>query len=232
MDAETWHKHLHACALRNSFSSDLDLPKNDGEENGVVAVYFGSGREWPDLLTFCEARSIPIIQGSTRGVTLSKVPGVAIIDAPNLSLAIVKLMIAMPIILGKPGAMEISIQESHQEGKKDVSGTARAIAKEAEVPETTIECIRDPADQRRLGIPEQYLDGHAYHWIRLRGPGVEMDIFTRVHGRDTYAEGAIVIAQELQCNSGLTWFACDNMPLPPITWPLREVMARISGRWE
>jgi 4-hydroxy-tetrahydrodipicolinate reductase len=59
-----------------------------------------------------------------------------------------------------------------------------------------MESIRDEDTQRALGIPEEFLGGHGYHWIDLVGDDVNlrMGFYTKVNGRDTYAYGAVNLA--------------------------------------
>ena len=162
-----------------------------------VAVHFGSGRELPELLDICERDGLPLIQGSTN-VDVPTGRNVVIINAPNLSVPMIRFMAAAPAFLEAviPG-MELRIVESHQKGKKDTSGTARSIAGKLGVPEAAIASIRDPGAQRLLGVPPEHLDGHGYHYITLAGQGVEIQVTTKVNGRATYAEGALAVAQAL-----------------------------------
>lgn len=54
--------------------------------------------------------------------------------------------------------------------------------------------VRDPAVQQdRLGIPDKYLAGHAYHTYHLTSPdgSVEFEFQHNVRGRQIYAEGTV-----------------------------------------
>lgn len=206
----------HLCDRRNihhiQFSRDLTLPENSND-TVTVAAHFGSGREWDALLNFCEERSIPIFQGSTScniaRESLSQLSKTCVIDAPNLSLPIVKLLSLLPVLLEEPGALEMRITESHQIDKKDISGTARAMLRGTE----GIVSVRDPTGQRALGVPEEHLDAHAYHFLKLWGQGLEIDVTIRVNGRDTYAEGLLFLAQNLAYGNGWTWLPESSTPL-------------------
>lgn len=170
-----------------------------------VAVHFGSGRLLPDLIELCSEKRIPLIQGSTnedsiKAVEEADTSDAFIVNAPNLSLPIVKLAIGIGDFLdGLVDMMSLAIAESHQESKGDKkSGTARLVADKFDIPHEEISSVRDPIIQRNfLGVPKRFLDGHAYHSIMLEGLGASIEIKTKVHGRDTYAQGAIVLAKGL-----------------------------------
>lgn len=164
-----------------------------------VAIHFGSGRNLLSLIDMCERYQIPIIQGSTKlSVPVPEGKNVVIINAPNLSLPMIRFISTFPKFAAMIGSgMNITITESHQNGKVDTSGTARVIAKAISIPESEIRSIRDRPSQIALGIPEEHLDGHAFHFFNLVGQGVEIEISTKVLGRATYAEGALLMAQAL-----------------------------------
>lgn len=103
--------------------------------------------------------------------------------APNMAKQVVALQWAMEGFAGKnPGALKgytLKIIESHQQGKKDTSGTAKAMVKYfnqlgIEFDVSQIEKIRDPAKQREMGVPEQYLKGHGWHTYLVTPPKKEM----------------------------------------------------------
>lgn len=178
----------------------------------TVAIHFGSGRNLLELIDFCGMRGIPIIQGSTKLST--PIPGslyqqdanVTIIDAPNLSLPMIRFIKAFPDFARAISPnMKTTIVESHQSTKADTSGTARAIASELGIPESEIAQIRDPRTQRALGVPENRLDGHAVHNFIFSGQGVKIEVTTEIMGRDTYAEGALALAKALDdCTTPLS----------------------------
>lgn len=163
----------------------------------LVAVHFGSGRELLPLIEWCQSNEVSLIQGSTGQVLPDEVP-IPIVDAPNLSLPIIKLLgQILPVLKIAFGDMDITITESHQASKTSVPGTAKTMAKTFEVDEKNIVSIRQKEVQRLLGIPEKNLDGHGYHWINFQGQGVDISVSTKVNGRRTYAEGTLTIADTL-----------------------------------
>lgn len=163
----------------------------------LIAMHFGSGRELEELVQFCETLKVPLIQGSTK-VEVPIGRDVIIINAPNLSLPMMRFLSAFPDFANSisPG-MTPSIVESHQSTKADTSGTARAIVKVLGTTNSAITSIRDTGTQLALGVPEEHLDGHAYHDFIFTGQGVEIKVSTKIRGRQTYAEGAVALAQAL-----------------------------------
>ncbi len=165
-----------------------------------VAIHFGSGSQLLHLVDVCERLKMPLIQGSTKlSVELPSDRQVRIVNAPNLSIPMIRFMTAFPIFAQaiKTG-MKLRIVESHQSAKADTSGTARAVARTLNVPESAIKPIRDPGIQILAGVPEEHLGGHAYHDFIFTGQGVEIRVSTKILGRATYAEGALILAQGLE----------------------------------
>ena len=166
-----------------------------------VAVHCSkTGTILPDVLRFCEERGIPLIQAST-GMQLPAKVNTVVVDAPNLDLPIVSLFGWVRGMHQKfesiSGFQEADMAESHQESKTSVPGTAVTFADAVGLSKETIRSIRAPALQRQLGVPEDHLRRHAYHWITWSYPNLEVEIRTRVHGLWPYAMGAIHIARNL-----------------------------------
>lgn len=102
---------------------------------------------------------------------------ISAVVAPNMAMEIV----AFQNILGnlhKKGngkyleGCQLHITESHQQRKKDTSGTAIAAAESfyrfgIMKRNTEIKSIRDREEQRKIGIPEEYLEGHAWHTYEI-----------------------------------------------------------------
>ena len=186
----------HGVQLTN-FGMDFDY--SNPSYGKPIAIHLGSGRQLLSLIELCESLRIPIIQGSTKLTEL--LPSnrdVTIVNAPNLSLPMIRFVAAFPAFAQaiKVG-MEARIVESHQSRKADTSGTARAVAKVLDIPELAIKSVRDPDIQLTLGVPEEHLGGHAYHDFVFTGQGVEIRVSTKIRGRVTYAEGALTLAQAL-----------------------------------
>lgn len=182
----------------------------------TVAVHFGSGRHLGSLIKYCSERGgIPIIQGTTKLTSDYVATSVPLIFAPNLSLPMVRFMTALPDFARQLDMGLPEIFESHQQAKRDVSGTARSLARKLGVEQKDIIHVRNPSIQRHLGIPEEHLDGHAYHTFTFNYQGVRIQVSTEIHGRRTYAEGTVHLARMLCAKPGVL----DN-----IEYTLSEVL--------
>ena len=151
---------------------------------------------------------LPFVMGTTGGdrdrleETVRQSPTAAII-APNMAKQIVgfQAMMAQAARLF-PGLFEgysLEIRESHQKGKADTSGTAKAMVKyfnDLGLPfvEADILKEREPERQKNLwGIPEEFLAGHGWHTYTLTsGDGtVRFEFSHNVNGREVYARGTL-----------------------------------------
>lgn len=130
--------------------------------------------------------------------------GIPAVAAPNMAVPLVVLGAALRWAAAEfPGALAglgLTIEESHQATKKDVSGTAKAFlplfeALGARPPEgeAAITSIREPSQQQALGIPAEHLAGHAWHRYRLSeaAQGLDVELMHRVLGRQVYVAGTL-----------------------------------------
>ena len=156
---------------------------------------------------YCRNR-LPFVMGTTGGdrraleetITRSMIPAVV---APNMAKQIVGLQAmleyAAQTFPGLFAGYTLSVRESHQAGKADTSGTAKAMVgyfNRLGVPfsESRIRMERDPRAQReQWGIPEDCLDGHAWHTYTLvSADGTARFEFTHnVNGREIYVLGTL-----------------------------------------
>jgi len=91
----------------------------------------------------------------------------------------------------------LTIEESHQKGKADTSGTARAMVKyfnRLGIPfsEENIVKERDPDVQKNVWkIPEEHLAGHGWHTYTLTSPdkSVFFQFKHNINGREIYVKG-------------------------------------------
>jgi 4-hydroxy-tetrahydrodipicolinate reductase len=101
-----------------------------------------------------------------------------------------------------PGLFEdysLEIRESHQQGKADTSGTAKAMVRyfnKLGLPfrEDQIIKIRDPEVQKKeYGIPDNFLAGHGWHTYALvsKDRTVRFEFTHNVNGREIYARGTL-----------------------------------------
>ncbi|MEE8399376.1 MAG: dihydrodipicolinate reductase [Desulfobacterales bacterium] len=156
---------------------------------------------------YCQ-NHLPFVMGTTGGDRQQLHAAVAASDvsaviAPNMAKQIVGFQAIMEY-----GAQtfpdlfkgySLKIRESHQEGKADTSGTAKAMiayfnAMGIPFTEAMIEQERDPAVQKdQWHIPEAYLPGHAWHTYTLASEDetVSFEFTHNINGRDIYAQGAL-----------------------------------------
>ncbi|GAA0152472.1 oxidoreductase [Lithospermum erythrorhizon] len=185
-------------------------------------VLFAALKDYPDLIVVdytipaavngnAELYSkvgVPFVMGTTGGdrellyknVTDSKIYAVI---SPQMGKQVVAFLAAMEIMSEQfPGAFSgynLQVSESHQASKLDASGTAKAVIScfqklgvSFEMDE--IKLIRDPREQVEvIGVPEQYLAGHAFHMYHLTSPDntVCFEFQHNVCGRSIYAEGTV-----------------------------------------
>ena len=162
---------------------------------------------------YCE-RSVPFVMGTTGGdreallATVEK-SNIAAVIAPNMAKQIVGFQAMMAWAADTfPGLFNgyaITVRESHQKGKADTSGTARAMVgyfnkMGLACSVDDIEQERDPDRQaREWGIPEKYLAGHAWHTYTLisNDQTVKFQFSHNVNGREIYAYGTLDAAMFL-----------------------------------
>ncbi len=149
---------------------------------------------------------IPFVMGTTGGdreklertVKKSSIPAVI---APNMAKQIVGFQAMMEYAAHTfPGLFkgyELEVVESHQKGKADTSGTARAMVGYfnklgANFDITDILMVRDPEKQEKtLGIPKEHLAGHGWHTYTLKTPdgSTLFEFKHNINGRDIYVSG-------------------------------------------
>lgn len=148
---------------------------------------------------------IPFVMGTTGGdrEELERIiqtsPTSAVI-APNMAKQIVGFQAMMDYAAKNfPGlfdGFQMKILESHQAGKADTSGTAKAMVEHFNAMGVSfsvdqIQMIRSAEEQKKLGVPEKCLNGHGWHTYRLESDdGTVYFSFTHnVNGRDIYCRG-------------------------------------------
>jgi 4-hydroxy-tetrahydrodipicolinate reductase len=156
---------------------------------------------------YCK-HGLPFVMGTTGGdrqlledtILASSISAVI---APNMAKQIVGFQAMMEYAaktfpdLFKGYSLEI--KESHQRGKADTSGTAKAMVRYFNslglaFAEEEITKERDPETQKNvLGIPEEYLSGHGWHTYSLdsNDKTVHFEFTHNVNGRDVYAMGTL-----------------------------------------
>jgi 4-hydroxy-tetrahydrodipicolinate reductase len=91
-----------------------------------------------------------------------------IIGSPNLCPQIVEILRTFSELEPESlKGMKFEIEESHQASKNEVSGTAVRIKtlfeRAGAVEKNPIQSIRSIAQQREIGVPDEFLDGHGWH---------------------------------------------------------------------
>jgi 4-hydroxy-tetrahydrodipicolinate reductase len=177
-------------------------------EGTVICVDYTHPNAVNDNAAFyCENR-LPFVMGTTGGdrtrlVETVQKSEIAAVIAPNMAKQIVAFQAMMEYAAETfPDVFKgysLEIKESHQQGKADTSGTAKAMIgyfNRLGIPFTKdqIRMERHPEVQRsEWGIPEAYLSGHGWHTYSLRSEdGTVFFQFTHnVNGRDIYARGTV-----------------------------------------
>ena len=184
---------------------------------GTIAVDFSTPGAALDNARWFIDRGLPFVMGTTgfdANELRTRVAGAGLtaVVAPNMAAPIVMIQAALRWLAdefsgGCAGTdAELTVRESHQQSKRDTSGTARALVASfrrlgIEFEPDRIECLRDPERQRReLDIPEAFLDAHAFHRYELACAADTVGIVLEhnVVGRRVYAEGTLAAVRFLQ----------------------------------
>ena len=186
------------------------------------AVLASVKNEWPDFISvdfthpsavnanaaFYCAQGLPFVMGTTGGdrealhqtVAASTI---AAVIAPNMAKQIVGFQAMMAYgaetFPGLFAGYTMEVKESHQQGKADTSGTAKAMvgyfnAMGIEFSGEQIHKERDPQIQNReWGVPEPFLGGHGWHTYTLVSADqtTKFEFTHNINGREIYAEGTL-----------------------------------------
>jgi len=156
---------------------------------------------------YCRQR-LPFVMGTTGGNRQAledtvRRSEIAAVIAPNMAKQIVGFQAMMEFAAQSfPDLFKgyrLEIRESHQSGKADTSGTARAMVgyfSRLGIPfcADQIRMERDPQAQRtRWGIPAEHLGGHGWHTYTLVSADgtVRFEFTHNVNGREIYALGTL-----------------------------------------
>ena len=200
----------------DSVSFDLIQPQN--RDQSVLAIkekeglFLSVDYTHPSAVNsnaefYCR-HGLPFVMGTTGGnrqgleelVRASSTLGVI---APNMAKQIVGFQAMMEYAANTfPDLFKgysLEIKESHQKGKADTSGTAKAMVRYftslgLAFAENDIKKERDPNIQKTIwGIPEGYLEGHGWHTYSLYSEDktVRFEFTHNVNGRDVYAQGTL-----------------------------------------
>ena len=156
---------------------------------------------------YCKYR-LPFVMGTTGGdrsrlEDAVRASSIAAVVAPNMAKQIVGFQAMMEYAAQTfPDLFKgyvLQINESHQKGKADTSGTAKAMVRYfnqmgLRFSEEDIMKEREPEIQAsRWGIPQKYLAGHGWHTYTLTSEDktVRFEFTHNVNGRDIYARGTL-----------------------------------------
>ena len=173
---------------------------------GAMAIDYTHPSAVTGNVQFYATQGIPFVMGTTGGnpgelealVNQGNTPAVI---APNMAKQIVGFQAMMDHAAQNfPGLFEgytLEIKESHQKGKADTSGTARAMVGYfnqlgVDFSVKDIQQERDPATQEKeWNIPKEHLGGHGWHTYTLTAPdGSSLFEFKHnINGRDIYVAG-------------------------------------------
>jgi 4-hydroxy-tetrahydrodipicolinate reductase len=196
--------------IRLLHPDDRDTAIGDIVQNypGIIMVDYTHPSAVNANAMFYVRYHLPFVMGTTGGerkvlentVTSS---ATAAVIAPNMAKQIVGLQAMLEYGAANfPDLYKgyiLKVRESHQNGKADTSGTAKAIVgyfNRMGVPftEKDIQMERNPDIQRKdWGIPEAYIGGHGWHTYTLTSADetVSFEFTHNVNGRDIYAQGTL-----------------------------------------
>lgn len=150
----------------------------------------------------------PFVMGTTGGdrkrlLETVNSSAISAVIAPNMAKQIVGFQAMMDFAATAFTDLfkgySLDVRESHQKGKADTSGTAKAVVasfNQMGVPfaEEDIRMERNPDIQKNeWGVPEQFLSGHGWHTYTLTSEDktVKFEFTHNVNGRDVYAIGTL-----------------------------------------
>jgi 4-hydroxy-tetrahydrodipicolinate reductase len=175
---------------------------------GLISIDFTHPMAVNDSARFCVENRLPFVMGTTGGdreelmetVRNGTIPALI---APNMAKQIVGFQAMMAFASTTfPDLFKgytLSVEESHQKGKADTSGTARAMVgyfNELGIPfsDKDIKMVRDPKVQKEIWkIPEEHLDGHAWHTYTLTSQDGSacFQFKHNINGRQIYIQGTL-----------------------------------------
>lgn len=198
----------HAVKLVRPDGRDEMIGKVKAEYHDFISVDYTHPSAVNDNAEFYCRHDLPFVMGTTGGDRLQlektvKNSATAAVIAPNMAKQIVGFQAMMDYAAKQfPGLFRgyaLEIRESHQKGKADTSGTAKAMvqyfnALGVEFREEDIVKERNPERQKTVwGIPEEALSGHGWHTYSLISADqtVRFEFTHNVNGRVVYALGTL-----------------------------------------
>lgn len=192
-------------ALIRPGDRDDAIQQVKAEAGAFISIDYTHPSAVNDNAAFYCRHGLPFVMGTTGGDREALVQTVAssatcAVIAPNMAKQIVGLQAMMAYAAetfpGLFSGYQLDVVESHQASKADTSGTARAMVGSfkqlgVDFNESDIVMVRNPGEQKAMGIPEAHINGHGWHTYTLTSPDGNA-VFKFVHninGRDIYALG-------------------------------------------
>ncbi|MGM0443453.1 MAG: dihydrodipicolinate reductase [Fibrobacterota bacterium] len=186
-----------------------------GQYGPFISVDYTHPTAVNENAAFYVRHDLPFVMGTTGGDrddlrdTVDRA-GLYAVIAPNMA----KQIVALQNMLETASrdfpdlyqGYQLSVTESHQKTKADTSGTAKAVV--ATFNEMGIEPFEtgditqirsEKQAKTQMGVPDEYMQGHAFHTYRLTSPDgtVAFEYRHNVCGRSIYAEGTVDAVQFL-----------------------------------
>ena len=204
------HCHINETAIEliKPEHKDQRLAEITSAEGDFITIDFTHPTAVNENAEFYCRHRLPFVMGTTGGdrqrltTTVTQSDNAAVI-APNMAKQIVGLQAMMAHAADHfPNLFrgyQLTVRESHQSGKADTSGTAKAIVADfnrmgVNFQEDQIQKERDPERQSTMwGIPPEYLSGHGWHTYTLISADktVKFEFTHNINGREIYAEGTL-----------------------------------------
>lgn len=174
----------------------------------MIIIDFTLPQAVNDNADFYCHNQVPFVMGTTGGdrhklLQNTKDAGAYAVIAPQMGKQVVAFQAMMEMMANEfPGAFsgyDLAVTESHQRTKADTSGTAKAVVGSLQrlgldFSESQIQKVREKGAQLdQMHVPENALDGHAFHTYALTSPdgSVSFEFQHNVCGRQIYAEGTV-----------------------------------------
>lgn len=211
-----------AVTLLSPEKRDSDIQQVKDEYGPFISIDYTHPSAVNENADFYCTHKLPFIMGTTGGdrdALTARVESsdIQAVIAPNMAKQIVGFQAMMEYAAETfPDLFKgftLHVKESHQKGKADTSGTAKAVVSyfnRLGVPFETDEIIkvREPEEQLEMGIPQEHLGGHGWHTYTLTSDDetVKFAFTHNINGRDVYSHGtfdaAIFLSEKIKETSG------------------------------